>query len=161
MNEKSSRSHSVLSCFIESKSLGDGMLSERFSTFHIIDLAGSESNKSSMAEGVRLKESGMINKSLSALGLVIKTLSERKSWQAKHVPYRSSKLTFILKNSLGGNSKTLVIANVSPSWSHLSETLSTLDFAKRAKLMKNEAQVNDSTTINVRSLQNEIMKLKS
>lgn len=79
MNEKSSRSHSVLSCFIESKSFGDGMLSERFSTFHIIDLAGSESNKSSMAEGLRLKEAGMINKSLSALGLVIKTLSEKKS----------------------------------------------------------------------------------
>jgi kinesin family protein 15 len=102
-----------------------------------------------MLEGARLKESGMINKSLSALGLVIKTLSERKSWQSKHIPYRSSKLTFILKNSLGGNSKTLVIANVSPSWSNISETLSTLEFAKRAKLMKNEAQVNDSTTINV------------
>ena len=72
----------------------------------------------------------MINKSLSALGLVIKCLSERKIGLAGHIPYRSSKLTFILKNSLGGNSKTLVIANISPSWDHINETVGTLEFAK-------------------------------
>jgi hypothetical protein len=139
MNETSSRSHSVLSLFIESKTIGDGMLTNKLSTFHIIDLAGSEKNKQTMAQGTRLKEAGMINKSLSALGLVIKCLSERKIAATGHIPYRSSKLTFILKNSLGGNSKTLVIANVSPSWDHINETVSTLEFAKRAKLMKNEA----------------------
>ena len=139
MNDFSSRSHSVLSVFIESKSIGDGMLTHKQSTFHIIDLAGSEKNKQTMAQGSTLKEAGMINKSLSALGLVIKCLSERKTATNGHIPYRSSKLTFILKNSLGGNSKTLVIANISPSWNHINETVSTLEFAKRAKLMKNEA----------------------
>ena len=95
----------------------------------------------------------MINKSLSALGNVIKCLAEKKTGLAVgYVPYRDSKLTFILKNSLGGNSKTLIIANISPAKQNLAETISTLEFAKRAKMMKNEAIVNDSITGSIESL---------
>ena len=78
---------------------------------------------------------------------MIKALTEKKC--SGHVPYRDSKLTFILKNSLGGNSKTLVIANISPSNIHLNETISTLEFAKRAKMMRNEAKVNEDTVGNI------------
>ena len=104
----------------------------------------------------------MINKSLSALGNVIKSLAGKKAGDTSgYVPYRDSRLTFILKNSLGGNSKTLIIANVSPSKLNYLETISTLEFAKRAKMMKNEAVVNDSVEGSFESLQNEIKTLKS
>ena len=103
------------------------------SRFHIIDLAGSERSKNTNAVGERLKEAGMINKSLSALGNVINSLVEISEGKNKHVPYRDSKLTFILRDSLGGNSKTVIIANISPSSINQGETLSTLEFAKRAK----------------------------
>jgi kinesin family protein 15 len=76
------------------------------------------------------------------------------------VPYRDSKLTFILKNSLGGNSRTLIIANISPSLSHLNESISTLEFAKRAKMMRNNATVNEDTLGNVADLKMEIKALK-
>jgi len=136
MNSQSSRSHSVLSTYIENRSTSrDGLIITKTSTFHIVDLAGSERTKLTQAQGERLKEAGMINKSLSTLGKVIKCLASRKG--SDHVPYRDSKLTFLLKNSLGGNSKTLMIANVSPSSAHLNETISTLEFAKRAKMIKN------------------------
>lgn len=104
----------------------------------------------------------MINKSLSALGNVIKCLAGKKAGDnSGYVPYRDSKLTFILKNSLGGNSKTLIIANVSPSKLNILETISTLEFAKRAKMMKNEVVVNDSISGSVESLQSEILNLKT
>jgi hypothetical protein len=104
----------------------------------------------------------MINKSLSALGNVIKCLAEKKAGEsAGYIPYRDSKLTFILKNSLGGNSKTLIIANVSPSRLNIMETISTLEFAKRAKMMKNEAIENESISGNLEGLQSEILNLKT
>jgi kinesin family protein 15 len=160
MNSESSRSHSVLSTTIECsiKSNFSGVTSTRTSTFNIIDLAGSERTKDTHAQGERLKEAGQINKSLSALGNVIKALSSDKDMG--HIPYRSSKLTFILKNSLGGNSKTLIIANISPSSLHKNETISTLEFAKRAKLMKNKAMVNSDSIGNVHCLKKEISSLK-
>jgi len=134
MNRESSRSHSVLTTIIESKSLSKtGVWNMKTSRFHIIDLAGSERSKNTNAMGERLKEAGMINKSLSALGNVINSLVERSEGKGRHIPYRDSKLTFILRDSLGGNSKTVIIANVSPSTVNLGETLSTLEFAKRAK----------------------------
>ena len=102
----------------------------------------------------------MINKSLSALGNVIKSLAGKKAGVTLgYVPYRDSRLTFILKNSLGGNSKTLIIANVSPSKLNYQETISTLEFAKRAKMMKNEVQVNDNIQGSVEGLQTEISNL--
>ena len=134
MNRESSRSHSVLTTTIESKSMSNtGVWNMKTSRFHIIDLAGSERSKNTNAVGERLKEAGMINKSLSALGNVINSLVDLSEGKNRHVPYRDSKLTFILRDSLGGNSKTVIIANISPSALNMSETLSTLEFAKRAK----------------------------
>jgi hypothetical protein len=101
----------------------------RSSRFHIIDLAGSERNKLTNAQGDRLKEAGAINKSLTALGIVINSLVEISEGKNRHVHYRDSKLTYLLRDSLGGNSKTLIIANVTPVATSAGETLSTLQFA--------------------------------
>lgn len=129
MNKESSRSHSVLTTIIESKSMRDGIWNIKTSRFHIIDLAGSERSKHTNAVGDRLKEAGMINKSLSALGNVINSLVDLSEGKSRHIHYRDSKLTFLLRDSLGGNSKTLIIANISPSSLCAGETISTLKFA--------------------------------
>ena len=147
MNRESSRSHSVLTTYIESKSLSKtGVWNIRCSRFHIIDLAGSERSKNTNAVGDRLKEAGMINKSLSALGIVINSLVDISEGKARHVHYRDSKLTFLLRDSLGGNSKTLMIANITPSTFSINETISTLKFAQRAKLIKNKAIINEESS---------------
>ena len=130
------------------------------SRFHIIDLAGSERSKNTDAVGERLKEAGMINKSLSALGNVINSLVDLSEGKSRHVPYRDSKLTFILRDSLGGNSKTVIIANISPSHLNVNETLSTLKFAQRAKLIRNKAVINEDSSGTILLLKNEIKKLK-
>jgi hypothetical protein len=106
-----------------------GVWQMKSSRFHIIDLAGSERSKATNAVGERLKEAGMINKSLSALGIVINSLVDISEGKARHVHYRDSKLTFLLRDSLGGNSKTVIIANVTPAQQCSGETLSTLMFA--------------------------------
>lgn len=160
MNKESSRSHSVFSMNIESKSNFDGLVNFKSSRFNLIDLAGSERQKSTATIGDRLKEAGMINKSLSALGNVINSLVELSEGKSRHVPYRDSKLTFLLKDSLGGNSKTFIIANISPAVSSFSETLSTLKFAQRAKLIKNSAVINEDTSGTVLLLKNEVKRLK-
>lgn len=161
MNRESSRSHSVLTTIIESKSLSQtGVWNMKTSRFHIIDLAGSERSKNTNAMGERLKEAGMINKSLSALGNVINSLVEHSEGKGRHIPYRDSKLTFILRDSLGGNSKTVIIANISPSSVNMGETLSTLEFAKRAKQIKNKAVVNEDSSGTILILKNEIKRLK-
>jgi len=130
MNKESSRSHSVLTTVIESKSMEEGgVWNIKTSRFHIIDLAGSERSKYTNAVGERLKEAGMINKSLSALGNVINSLVDVSEGKSRHVHYRDSKLTFLLRDSLGGNSKTVIIANISPASINFGETLSTLKFA--------------------------------
>jgi chromosome segregation ATPase len=103
----------------------------------------------------------MINKSLSSLGNVINSLVEIADGKQRHVPYRDSKLTFLLKDSLGGNSKTCIIANISPSLMCYGETLSTLRFAERAKLVKNRAIINEDTTGTVSELREEIKRLKN
>lgn len=102
----------------------------------------------------------MINKSLSALGNVINSLVEHSKGKVSYIPYRDSKLTFILRDSLGGNSKTVIIANISPSLANMSETLSTLEFAKRAKQIKNKAIVNEDSQGTILILKNEIKRLK-
>ncbi len=160
MNKESSRSHSVFTLTIESKMKRDGVVNILSSRFHIIDLAGSERQKTTDAAGERLKEAGKINKSLSALGNVINSLVDISQGKSRHVHYRDSKLTFLLKDSLGGNSKTVIIANVSQNSMSSSETLTTLNFAKRAKLIKNKAVVNEDTTGTVLLLQQEIKRLK-
>lgn len=147
MNKESSRSHSVLTTIIETKSMKEGgVWNIKTSRFHIIDLAGSERSKYTNAVGERLKEAGMINKSLSALGNVINSLVDISEGKSRHVHYRDSKLTFLLRDSLGGNSKTLIIANISPSSICYGETLSTLKFAQRAKLIRNKAVINEDSS---------------
>ncbi|CAA7388358.1 unnamed protein product [Spirodela intermedia] len=160
MNSESSRSHSVFTCSIESQWEKDSMVHIRFGRLNLVDLAGSERQKSSGAEGERLKEAANINRSLSTLGLVIMTLVDIANGKQRHVPYRDSRLTFLLQDSLGGNSKTTIIANVSPSICSMNETLSTLKFAQRAKLIQNNAKVNEDASGDVMALQREIQRLR-
>ncbi|KAG8098161.1 hypothetical protein GUJ93_ZPchr0013g37896 [Zizania palustris] len=160
MNRASSRSHSVFICLIESKWESQGISHHRFSRFNLVDLAGSERQKSSGAEGERLKEATNINKSLSTLGLVITNLIAVSNKKSHHVPYRDSKLTFLLQDSLGGNSKTTIIANISPSSCCVAETLSTLKFAQRAKYIRNNAIINEEASGDVLSMRLQIQHLK-
>ncbi|CAN6176369.1 unnamed protein product [Urochloa humidicola] len=160
MNSESSRSHSVFTCVIESRWESDSMTHLRFGRLNLVDLAGSERQKSSGAEGERLKEAANINRSLSTLGLVIMTLVDVANGRNRHVPYRDSRLTFLLQDSLGGNSKTTIVANVSPSICSSSETLSTLKFAQRAKLIQNNAKVNEDASGDIMALQRQIEELK-
>ncbi|XVF19596.1 hypothetical protein REPUB_Repub11eG0124500 [Reevesia pubescens] len=160
MNRASSRSHSVFTCIIESKWEFQGVTHHRFARLNLVDLAGSERQKSSGAEGERLKEATNINKSLSTLGLVIMNLVNISNGKSLHVPYRDSKLTFLLQDSLGGNSKTTIIANISPSNCCSLETLSTLKFAQRAKFIKNNAVVNEDASGDVVAMRLQIQQLK-
>ncbi|XP_020520488.1 kinesin-like protein KIN-12E isoform X3 [Amborella trichopoda] len=160
MNSESSRSHSVFTCAIESRWEADAMNHLRFGRLNLVDLAGSERQKNSGAEGERLKEAANINKSLSTLGLVIMTLVDVAQGRQRHVPYRDSRLTFLLQDSLGGNSKTAIIANISPSICCVNETLSTLKFAQRAKLIQNNAIVNEDASGDITALQRQIQQLK-
>nr|XP_043618816.1 kinesin-like protein KIN-12D [Erigeron canadensis] len=160
MNRESSRSHSVFTCVIESRWEKDSTSNLRYARLNLVDLAGSERQKSSGAEGERLKEASSINKSLSTLGHVIMVLVDAAHARTQHVPYRDSKLTFLLQDSLGGNSKTMIIANVSPSISSAFETLSTLKFAQRAKLIQNNAVINEDASGDVVALKHQIRLLK-
>ena len=136
MNENSSRSHSIFTIVVEMSSTdpdsGKEML--RAGKLNLVDLAGSERQKKTGASGALLKEGAKINLSLSALGNVISALSDNKP--GKHVPYRDSKLTRMLQDSLGGNTKTLMVAAISPADYNYDETLSTLRYANRAKNIK-------------------------
>ncbi|KAL9648470.1 hypothetical protein ABK040_014090 [Willaertia magna] len=160
-NPESSRSHSVFTILIQSQEVSEsGVQKTRTSRLNLIDLAGSERQSSTNAEGDRLKEACMINKSLSTLGKVIKDLVDVANGIQRHVQYRDSKLTYLLKDSLGGNSKTCIIANVSPALQSSSETVSTLKFAQRAKKIKNEAKINEETFGSVPVLQEQIRILR-
>ncbi|KAL8554411.1 hypothetical protein ACS0TY_002561 [Phlomoides rotata] len=160
MNRESSRSHCVFTCVIESRWEKDSTTNFRFSRLNLVDLAGSERQKSSGAEGERLKEAANINKSLSTLGHVIMVLVDVAHGKPRHVPYRDSRLTFLLQDSLGGNSKTMIIANVSPSICSAAETLNTLKFAQRAKLIQNNAIINEDSSGDVVALKHQIQLLK-
>ena len=129
----------------------------------IVDLAGSEKIAKTEAEGLRLEEAKTINGSLTTLGLVISKLSSGKG---EHIPYRDSKVTRILQESLGGNAKTVLCICCSPSIYNVEETLSTLGFGSRAKLISNKAKINKEMTVAeykklVEQLQEEIRLLKS
>lgn len=163
MNSESSRSHSVFTCVIESrsKSEGEGICSVRSSRLNLVDLAGSERHKQTGSAGERLKEAGNINKSLSQLGNVINILAEvAQSGKHRHIPYRDSRLTFLLQESLGGNAKLAMICAVSPASSCRGETLSTLRFAQRAKAIQNKAVVNEEKANDVNLLREQIRQLK-
>jgi kinesin family protein 15 len=163
MNNESSRSHSVLTFVIEShsKSVAEGVSSVRSSRMNLVDLAGSERQKRTGSAGERLKEAGNINKSLSQLGNVINILAEvAQTGKQRHIPYRDSRLTFLLQESLGGNAKLAMICAISPASSCRNETLSTLRFAQRAKAMQNKAVVNEETANDVKLLREQIRQLK-
>ncbi|XP_054203284.1 kinesin-like protein KIF15 isoform X7 [Homo sapiens] len=160
MNRESSRSHAVFTITIESMEKSNEIVNIRTSLLNLVDLAGSERQKDTHAEGMRLKEAGNINRSLSCLGQVITALVDVGNGKQRHVCYRDSKLTFLLRDSLGGNAKTAIIANVHPGSRCFGETLSTLNFAQRAKLIKNKAVVNEDTQGNVSQLQAEVKRLK-
>nr|AMS24238.1 kinesin 12-Id protein [Marsilea vestita] len=160
MNKESSRSHCVFTCTIESSWIKESFTNSRFGRLNLVDLAGSERQKASGAEGERLREAVNINRSLSALGLVIMNLVDVAQGKQRHVPYRDSKLTFLLQDSLGGNSKTAIIATISPSISCANETLSTLKFAQRAKFIQNNAIINQDASANITALHIQIQDLK-
>lgn len=159
-NDLSSRSHTVFTVTAYIKRTGDnGEDYVSAGKLNLVDLAGSENIQRSGAENKRAAEAGLINKSLLTLGRVINALVDRNS----HIPYRESKLTRLLQDSLGGRTKTCIIATVSPAKSNLEETISTLDYAFRAKNIRNKPQVNQM--INKKTLlkefTNEIERLKS
>ncbi|OBT50645.1 kinesin heavy chain, partial [Pseudogymnoascus sp. 24MN13] len=137
MNQESSRSHSIFVITITQKNVETG--SAKSGQLFLVDLAGSEKVGKTGASGQTLEEAKKINKSLSALGMVINSLTDGKS---SHIPYRDSKLTRILQESLGGNSRTTLIINASPSSYNDAETLSTMRFGMRAKAIKNKAKIN-------------------
>lgn len=141
MNARSSRSHAIFTLTIEARSITDGK-PLTVSKFHLVDLAGSERQKKTKAKGDRLKEGININMGLLSLGNVISALGEENRGANSHIPYRDSKLTRLLQDSLGGNSHTLMIACVSPADSNLEETVSTLRYADRARKIKNKPIVN-------------------
>uniref|UniRef100_A0A3P9J347 Kinesin family member 15 n=1 Tax=Oryzias latipes TaxID=8090 RepID=A0A3P9J347_ORYLA len=160
MNRESSRSHAVFTMTLESKETKNEVVNIRTSQLNLVDLAGSERQKDTHTEGSRLKEASSINRSLMCLGQVIMALVDVSNGKNRHICYRDSKLTFLLRDSLGGNAKTYIIANVHPGSKCFGETLSTLHFAQRAKLIKNKAVINEDTQGNVRQLQAEVRKLK-
>ncbi|CAG7725010.1 unnamed protein product [Allacma fusca] len=165
MNDVSSRSHAIFTMtFVQASFIGD-MPSETVSKIHLVDLAGSERADATGATGQRLKEGGHINKSLVTLGSVISALADAaqsKSKNTGHIPYRNSVLTWLLKDSLGGNAKTIMIATISPADVNYGETLSTLRYANRAKNIINKPTINEDPNVKlIRDLRAEINKLKS
>ncbi|GBG26792.1 Chromosome-associated kinesin KIF4 [Hondaea fermentalgiana] len=144
MNSVSSRSHAIFTISMRNEDPESGMI--RSSKFHLVDLAGSERAKRTKAHGDRLQEGININRGLLALGNVISALGDDKrkvGGKVGHVPYRDSKLTRILQDSLGGNSRTVMVACVSPADSNVEETLNTLKYANRARNIQNKPTVND------------------
>ncbi|KAA3680815.1 kinesin family member 3A [Paragonimus westermani] len=159
MNEHSSRSHAIYTITLEcSENAGQGKPLLRQGKLHLVDLAGSERQSKTGATGKRLQEANKINLSLTTLGNVISALVDGKS---THVPYRNSKLTRLLQDSLGGNSKTAMIANIAPSDYNYEESLSTLRYANRAKNIRNNAKINeDPKDAMLRQFQKEIEQLR-
>ncbi|XP_062912202.1 kinesin-like protein KIF16B isoform X1 [Mobula hypostoma] len=170
MNDVSSRSHAIFTINFTQAKFDAEMPCETISKIHLVDLAGSERADATGATGVRLKEGGNINKSLVTLGNVISALadlsqdgvnSQTKKKQV-FVPYRDSVLTWLLKDSLGGNSKTIMIATISPADVNYGETLSTLRYANRAKNIINKPTINEDSNVKlIRELRAEIARLKA
>lgn len=160
MNEHSSRSHAIFIITVECSQLGpDGQNHIRVGKLNLVDLAGSERQTKTGVQGERLKEATKINLSLSALGNVISALVDGRS---SHVPYRDSKLTRLLQDSLGGNAKTIMVATLGPASYNYEETLTTLRYANRAKNIKNKPRVNeDPKDALLREFQEEIARLKA
>eukprot|EP00118_Oscarella_pearsei_P004125 m.17158 g.17158 ORF g.17158 m.17158 type:complete len:2041 (+) comp27345_c0_seq1:160-6282(+) len=166
MNSESSRSHAVFTVVMTQTMFDPETQAghEKVSKISLVDLAGSERAGKSGAEGDRLREGSNINKSLTTLGLVISHLADQSSGKSKRsgfVPYRDSVLTWLLKDNLGGNSKTVMVATISPAEDNYEETLSTLRYADRAKRIVNHAIVNEDRNAKViRELREELDRLR-
>ncbi|TRY86731.1 hypothetical protein DNTS_029013 [Danionella cerebrum] len=165
MNEESSRSHAVFNIILTHtlQDMKTGTSGEKVSRLSLVDLAGSERADKTGAGGERLKEGSNINRSLTTLGLVISALAEQGAGKnkSKFVPYRDSVLTWLLKDSLGGNSRTAMVATVSPAADNYEETLSTLRYADRAKNIVNHAVINEDPNARIiRELREEVEKLR-
>ncbi|KAK3851338.1 hypothetical protein Pcinc_042000 [Petrolisthes cinctipes] len=163
LNDKSSRSHAVFTIKLTQVQVedveGEQLESSKVSVINLVDLAGSE--RLATSQGDRLKEGVCINKSLFTLGKVITALAESEEDRRSFIPYRESVLTYLLKESLGGNSRTAMIATVSPSSVHVEETLSTLRYAQQARKIVNHNYVNeDPTALIIRSLKEEVERLR-
>ncbi|KAL1347534.1 kinesin-like protein KIN-14F [Arachis duranensis] len=154
LNERSSRSHSVLTVHVRGKDLVSNSILK--GCLHLVDLAGSERVDKSEAVGERLKEAQHINKSLSALGDVISALAQK----SPHIPYRNSKLTQVLQDSLGGHAKTLMFVHINPEVNALGETISTLKFAERVACIELGAAQSNKETGEIRELKDEISNIK-
>ncbi|XP_038996449.1 kinesin-like protein KIN-14I [Hibiscus syriacus] len=155
LNDRSSRSHSCLTVHVQGRDLSTGTVLR--GCMHLVDLAGSERVNKSEVTGDRLKEAQYINKSLSALGDVISSLAQRNP----HVPYRNSKLTQLLQDSLGGQAKTLMFVHISPEPDALAETVSTLKFAERVATVELGAARVNKDTPDVKELKEQITSLKA
>ncbi|CEF68768.1 Kinesin-73 [Strongyloides ratti] len=163
MNAQSSRSHAVFTIRLTQtvKQLEKNFSGEKVAKISLVDLAGSERAQKTGAVGKRLEEGGNINKSLTTLGMVISALAEKSGKKDKFVPYRDSVLTWLLKDNLGGNSKTIMIATISPSSDNYDETLSTLRYADRAKSIENHAVINEDPNAKIiRELREEVENLR-
>uniref|UniRef100_A0A8C3IYY5 Kinesin-like protein KIF14 n=1 Tax=Chrysemys picta bellii TaxID=8478 RepID=A0A8C3IYY5_CHRPI len=167
VNERSSRSHSVFKLVVAQTKREhlEGEAHDHMLVSHVnlVDLSGSERCNLAQTSGLRTQEGASINKSLLTLGKVISALSEMSQFKRKcFIPYRDSVLTWLLKESLGGNSKTAMIATISPTAAHVEETLSTLRYASQARSIVNVAKVNeDSNAVLIRELKAEIEKLRA
>uniref|UniRef100_A0A673FVW4 Kinesin-like protein n=1 Tax=Sinocyclocheilus rhinocerous TaxID=307959 RepID=A0A673FVW4_9TELE len=159
MNAASSRSHAIFTISLEQRRKGDKS-DVMVSKLHLVDLAGSERQKKTKAEGDRLKEGISINRGLLSLGNVISALGD-ESKKGSFVPYRDSKLTRLLQDSLGGNSHTLMIACVSPADSNIEETINTLRYADRARKIKNKPILNvDPRAVEMKRLRQQVQELQ-
>jgi len=167
MNDTSSRSHAVFTVFFTQAMYDPAtkQTGERVSRINLVDLAGSERNKKTGTKGAALKEGANINKSLTTLGLVISALAERSKkgkQKNEHIPFRDSTLTWLLKDNLGGNAKTVMVATLSPAADNYDETLSTLRYADRAKAIVNHAIVNEDPNQRlIRELREELERLRT
>jgi kinesin family protein 16B len=163
MNDTSSRSHAVFTIRFTQASFVAGIPAEKTSKLNLVDLAGSERTSSTGATGQQLKEGGSINKSLTTLGIVINELAKAAGPKAqKFIPYRDSVLTWLLRESLGGNSKTIMLAAISPAAVNFGETLSTLHYANRAKNIVNKPIVNEDENVRIiKELRKEVDELKA
>ena len=162
LNKESTRSHCLFTIHLEMKSRIESTEKVMVSKLNFVDLAGSERVKKTGSTGITLKEATYINKSLTFLEQVVVALTEKKTKNKDHVPYRQSKLTHILKDSIGGNCKTVMVATIWPEVPFLQETLSTLNFAKRMGGVVNEMSVNIQldTNAQLKKMTKEIKELK-
>ncbi|KAL8511814.1 hypothetical protein ACS0TY_018303 [Phlomoides rotata] len=169
MNSQSSRSHAISTISMEQKRMNHSLAGDDvgndvlMAKLHLVDLAGSERAKRTGADGTRFQEGIHINKGLLALGNVISALGDdKKRKEGGHVPYRDSKLTRILQDSLGGNCKTVMIACVSPADTNAEETLNTLKYANQARNIQNKAIINrDPVTAQMQRMRSQIEQLQS